>query len=247
MDALTPLPLAIIQTGVPPAPVASRHGNFSHMIREAAGLAADEVEVVAVHAGERLRGPAGYRAAIITGSPAMVTDREAWSETTAGWIREAAGLGLPMFGICYGHQLLAHALGGAVDYHPQGREVGTNTVELLEAAGGIPLLAGLPSRFPAHLIHQQSVVALPAGATVLARSAHDPHQIVHYHGAIYSSQYHPEFCPRIMGTYLAHFQPQLGREGFDVEALQAGVCATPAARELLLRFVRRHARLEKAA
>lgn len=41
----------------------------------------------------------------------MVTDRLAWSEATAQWIREAMTVGVSMFGVCYGHQLMAHALG----------------------------------------------------------------------------------------------------------------------------------------
>lgn len=240
-------PLVIIQTGLPPEPVSNRHGTFSCMIREAAGLRADDVEVVAVHQGAELRPPSSYRAAIITGSPAMVTDLADWNERTAAWIRRAVDQGLPILGICYGHQLLAHALGGRVDFHPRGREVGTQTVELLPAASDVPLLAGLPSRFPAHLIHQQSVMELPAGATVLARSEHDAHQIVQYGDRVISSQYHPEFCPRIMGTYLAHFGPRLGEEGFDVQALNARLRPAPEARELLLRFVRQHAALQEAA
>ena len=48
----------------------------------------------------------------------MVTDREPWSEDTAAWLREAAAAGLPMFGVCCNHQLLAHALGGKVGYTP---------------------------------------------------------------------------------------------------------------------------------
>jgi len=240
-------PLVIIQTGLPPEPVSSRHGTFSCMIREAAGLRPGDIEVVPVHQGARLRPPPSYRAAVITGSPAMVTDLADWSERTAAWIRQAVDEGLPILGICYGHQLLAHALGGRVDYHPRGREVGTQTVELLQAAGDAPLLAGLPARFPAHLLHQQSVMELPAGATVLARSEHDAHQIVQYGDRVISSQYHPEFCPRIMDTYFAHFGPRLSQEGFDLDTLSAQLRPTPDARQLLLRFVQRHAMLREAA
>lgn len=240
-------PLVIVQTGVPPAPVSSRHGTFSCMIRQAAALHSHEVEIVAVHEGALLRPPSSYRAAIITGSPAMVTDRAEWSERTAAWIRQAVDEGLPIYGICYGHQLLAHALGGRVDYHPRGREVGTQTVELLETAGKAALLAGLPTRFPAQLIHQQSVMELPPGATVLARSEHDAHQIVQYDDHVISSQYHPEFCTGIMGTYLAHYGPRLGEEGFDVGALNAQLRPTPEAQQLLLRFVERHVRRREAA
>lgn len=211
------------------------------MISAAADLEEDAIEVVAVHRGEALNDPDQYFAAIITGSPAMVTDRDAWSERTAGWVRKAADAGLPMFGICYGHQLLAHAFGGVVDYHPQGREVGTQTIELLEGADELPFLQDLPASFPAHVLHQQSIIALPPGARVLARSSHDPHQIVQYREHVMSSQYHPEFDTGIMDSYLGCFRPSLTSEGYDVDTLLAGLEPTPHARELLLRFIERWA------
>lgn len=240
-------PVAIIETGVPPAPVAGRHGSFSHMICRAAGLRPDEAEIIAVYRGEALRPPSSYRAAIITGSPAMVTERAPWSERAAAWVRQAVDEKLPIYGICYGHQLLAHALGGRVDYHPRGREVGTRDIELLEPACNAPLTAGLPSHFPAQLIHQQTVVELPPGATVLARSDHDAHQIVQYGDGVLSTQFHPEFCTEIMATYLAHYADRLKEEGFDLDTLKAHMRPTPEAQALLLRFIERYVRTRTAA
>ena len=60
----------------------------------------------------------------------MVSEREPWSERAAEWLREVAQRGIPLLGICYGHQLLAHALGGRVGANPQGREIGTVEVGL---------------------------------------------------------------------------------------------------------------------
>src|SRR3546814_17012152 len=100
----------------------------------------------------------------------MVTERRDGSEATAAWLREAAHAGVPVFGICYGHQLLAHALGGEVGDNPNGRKMGTVAVELLPAAADDPLFAGLPDRFLAQATHQQRVLRAPAGAPVLARS-----------------------------------------------------------------------------
>lgn len=241
MSQAARLPVVIIQTGLPPDAIHTRHGNFSRMIQDAAGLADDEIRVVAVHEGETLDAPGQYRAALITGSPAMVTDGAEWSERTAAWIRDAVADGLPMLGICYGHQLIAHALGGKVGYHPQGREVGTQAVELLEDARRDPLIGDLPSRFYAHLLHQQSVLQLPPGARVLARSSHDPHQIVRYAEHVLSTQYHPEFCTNVMTTYLNHFEPYLGAEGFDVPTLRAALQPTPHAHQMLQGFVQRYA------
>src|SRR3546814_4890003 len=93
----------------------------------------------------------------------MVTERRDWSEATAAWLREAAHAGVPVFGICYGHQLLAHALGGAVGDNPNGRKLGTVAVDLLPAAADHPLFAGLPVRILAPATHQPSVLRAPEG------------------------------------------------------------------------------------
>lgn len=123
----------------------------------------------------------------------MVSERLPWSEAAAAWLRDAVALGLPILGVCYGHQLLAHALGGRVDYHASGREIGTVAIERLPAAADDALLAAAPARFVAHASHQQSVLELPAGAVVLARSAHDPHHAVRYAPRAWGLQFHPEF------------------------------------------------------
>ncbi len=124
----------ILQTGHPTASM-RRHGSFAHWIRVAAGLGDDEVVVIDVEHDEPLPTREGFAGVFVTGSGAMVTDQLPWSEASAAWLRDAAHAGLPLLGICYGHQLLAHALGGQVGYNPAGREMGTVDVALQPDAG----------------------------------------------------------------------------------------------------------------
>ena len=143
VDARVKAPFLIVETGQPVRSM-RRYGGFPHWIRVAAGLEADETVVANVERGDALPGREGFAGVIVSGSAAMVTDRADWSERSAEWLREAAHEGLPLLGICYGHQLLAHAMGGAVDDHPQGLEVGTVPICLDEQAQDDPLLGGLP-------------------------------------------------------------------------------------------------------
>lgn len=192
----------IVQTGSTLPQLRPRHGDFPDWFRRGLGLRADDVDIVRVHHGEPLPDPRRHAGAIVTGSPAMVSERARWSEATADWLRQAIDAGLPVLGVCYGHQLLAHALGGRVDYHPAGREVGTIGIERIADGGGDDALLGaMPPRFFAHATHRQSVLEVPAGATVLARSAHDAHQAVRYAPRAWGLQFHPEFSVEIMRGY----------------------------------------------
>lgn len=231
-------PLLIVQTGRAIASVRARLGDFPHWFRVAMGLPTHAVEIVDVQHGDPLPSPGHYSGALITGSGAMVSEREPWSEATAEWIRAAHAEGTPLLGVCYGHQLIAHAFGGRVDYHPRGREMGTHSVERLDAAHGDPLLHHAPPRFTAQLTHRQSVLEAPLDAVVLARSAHDPCQAFRIGQRTWGVQFHPEFSTAAMRGYIAARSEDLKREDTCPRTLSSAVRAAPHARAILRRFAR---------
>lgn len=235
-----PRPVLIIRTGRAPDPIRARHGDFPHWFRLATGVPRDRLQVIDVVAGEALPKATEVAGALITGSAAMVTERAEWSERTAGWIRDAMDHALPMFGVCYGHQLMAHALGGRVDYLPGGREIGTLAIERLPGAAEDPLMASLPQSFPAHTTHEQSVLEAPAGAQVMARSARDPHHLLRYGPHALSVQFHPEFNAEVMRAYIHRKRHDMRREGTDPDSIFGAVAPTPCARQLLRRFAQHH-------
>ncbi|QRM57245.1 glutamine amidotransferase [Sinorhizobium sp. BG8] len=230
-------PLLLIQAGTPPDEIRNVHGDLSLWFAAALHRHAEAILVVRVFEGELLPAPEAVAGAVITGSWDMVTDRLPWSEATAQWIREAMAIELPIFGVCYGHQLMADALGGQVDYHPGGRKIGTQTVRLHASAQADPLLDTVPAAFPAHLTHMQTVIALPAGAQALAGSDHDPHQIVRYGRNAISTQFHPEFTPDICAAVIRLRADVLAGEGRDPDTLLAAVEDAPEPLKLLRRFV----------
>lgn len=235
-------PFLILETG-DPVDSLRRHRGFGHWIRVSAGLAGREFVTLRVHAGDALPDQHGWAGVLISGSGAMVTDRADWSERTAEWLRHAHGRGTPMLGICYGHQLIAHALGGHVDYHPKGREMGTVDVMLDPAAGDDPLFGDLPGTFHAHTTHMQSVLTPPPGAVVLARSGHDGCKAFRIGERSWGVQFHPEFSAHHMRGYIAARQTVLRDEGRDPQAMHGAVRPAPHARRVLRRFValsRRH-------
>ncbi|WP_101926111.1 MULTISPECIES: glutamine amidotransferase [Luteimonas] len=230
-------PFLIVETGQP-LPSMRRYGGFPHWIRVAAGLGQHAVDVVDVERGGALPAADGYAGILVTGSGAMVTDRLDWSERSAAWLRVAAHAGVPIFGICYGHQLLAHALGGEVGENPRGREMGTFEIETTAAARDDALFAPAGAGFTAQTTHLQSVLRLPDGATLLARSALEPHHAFRWGDRAWGVQFHPEFSATHMRGYIRGRSGALYRENLDSVALVAAVRAAPDARAVLQRFVR---------
>ena len=228
-------PLVILKTGSKPARLANQAGDYEDWILRGMDWPAPEAMVVAVHQGEALPPLSHVSGAVITGSAAMVTDGQPWVHTASAWLKTAAEADRPILGICYGHQLLAHALGGAAGWNPASVEVGVVDVETLPAAEDDLLLGGLPARFPACVSHRQSAVVLPPGAALLAHSALEAHHAFRV-GNAWGLQFHPEFAPAVMPAYVEGFRPILESQGRDPADLVASLRPTPESASLLPRF-----------
>lgn len=227
--------VVILKTGVTYPALRTAFGDFDSWF--VARLAPElNIHVVDVTVDDLPGRPEDWDGIVITGSPAMVSDREPWSEQTASWLADAVRAETPVLGVCYGHQLLAHALGGEVGFHPRGRESGTHPVELLDAALDDPLFKGLPRQFPAQLTHRQSVLRLPDNAVLLGRNEFEAHQAFRLGPCAWGVQFHPEFSWEVMRAYLEVQAPDLEKEGLDAGALLAGVRNAPEASSLLDRF-----------
>ena len=225
--------ILLIKTGSTHAAIRERFGDFDRWFVD--NLDNCDVSLMnAVTTGDLPR-PEDHDGVIITGSPAMVTDREPWSERLAEWLVLAHGR-LPILGVCYGHQLLAHALGGSVGWHPQGREIGTVDIQLTAAGETDPLLGSLPGVFSAQVTHAQRVSRLPPESILLAANDFESHHGFRLGQSTWGVQFHPEFNAAIMKAYLREAQPALQREGRDVAELLAQVTDTDANGGLLRRF-----------
>lgn len=236
MENIPPRPLAIIKLGETFEALRARRGDFEHWI--AAGLGDTRLPVVVLdpRRGDRLPAPAEISGAIVTGSHAMVSHREPWSEATGDWLAALVAHGTPLLGICYGHQLLADALGGEAGDHPGGMELGTVEIRLRPEAAEDPLMHDLPARFEAHVVHRQSALRLPAGAVALAGNDFEATQAFRIGERAWGLQFHPEFDAEIMCGYVDALADELRGRGADPAQLRAGIAATATAAQLLGRF-----------
>jgi GMP synthase (glutamine-hydrolysing) len=221
----------VVKTGTTLPELRPHRGDYEDWIAEGLGLPWGRIELASVYEGETLPEPCEPAGAVVTGSSALVSAREPWSERAA-----AVAAGTPLLGICYGHQLLAHALGGRVGRNPRGREIGTVAVELHAAARGDPLLGGLPAAMKVQATHVESVLELPPGARLLASSAIDPHQAFACAERAWGVQFHPEFDAEVVRIYLEVRREEIREEGIDPESLERAVEESPHGRRLLRRF-----------
>lgn len=228
--------LLVIQPGEKLASLAGVPGDFADWVREGMGVPAADTLVVYPHRGDSLPDPADFRAAVITGSSAMVTDGPSWVIRGAAWLARTVNSGLPLLGICFGHQWLGQAAGGRVADNPRGTEVGTVEVRLTAAARRDPLLAKLPAQMPLHVSHRQSVITLPPGAVHLAASELEPHQAFRLGDRAWGVQFHPEFSGRILKGYLDYHAPSIVARGGNPKALRDAVIDSSFGTTLLRRF-----------
>lgn len=228
-------PLLIIKTGSVSPKIREIHGDMEHLILTAAAIEPASVLVVPVFEGATLPDHKNIRGAIITGSSAMVTDSEPWSTYTEEWLRRAHGDGLPLLGICYGHQLLAQALGGTVGYHPGGLELGTVKIQLTEAGKQDSLLRVMPEEFLGHVTHYQTVLRLPPDAQCLAFNAFEPHHAFLVGTSTWGTQFHPEFTAPVMADYI-ELRAQ-SRSSSSPEGITAPAVSHPFGSTLLKRFL----------
>lgn len=196
----------------------------------------DEIQAIRVYEGEPLPDPADIRAAVITGAIDMVTDPKPWIRDLADWTRRAVAAEVPLLGVCFGHQMLAYAMGGEVGENLNGPMFGPVAIQRLECGRDDPLFGVLPDAATMRVFHFQSVLTMPDSAEVLVSAAHDPHHAARYGPAAWGVQFHPEFDRQIMDSCYDVYGETMTEAGFSVDALRAAEQDSPAGFALLQKF-----------
>jgi len=150
-------------------------------------------------------------------------------------VREIAQVETPLFGICFGHQLIAQALGGEVAKNVRGREIGTIRVKRVAEDA---IFENVGVELAANATHMDSVTRLPDGARLLASSELEPTQAFAIGKAIRGVQFHPEIDGDAMRAYVAARAHLIAAEGGDAEAIRARSADAPHAEQTLRNFVR---------
>ena len=227
--------IALIKTGCTIEQIKPRHGDFEDWFAD--GMGVSDLLQIDVFKHESLPAPENLAGIVITGSPAMVSARLDWSERTARWLRQAVQTNTKVLGVCYGHQLLAHALGGIAGPNPAGRQIGTVDSQIIDNMDNDPLLGYLPKQFSAQTSHAEVVLDLPPGAQRLATSPLDDNFAIRFAENAWGVQFHPEFSAPVVSDYIHYRADALRDEGLSPEQLKANVTETEEAGSVLRKFV----------
>jgi GMP synthase-like glutamine amidotransferase len=183
--------ITIIETGIVSEPNRTRYGSFPQMFERLIGAedASASFDVVSVISGDALPDPATLDAILMTGSPAGVYDKLDWIAPLEEFVRAAHARSVPMVGICFGHQLMAQALGGTVRKSEKGWGIGRHVYDV---ASGHGVIEG--ERIAIAASHQDQVIEPPPGARTILSSDFTPHAgLLYGNGTALSIQPHPEF------------------------------------------------------
>ena len=219
--------LGILQTGKVNEALTSRFGEYPDMFARLYRAADPGLEArsYAVVDDVLPAAPGECDAWLVTGSRHGVYDGLPWIEPLKAFLRRARAGGVPIIGICFGHQIMAEAFGGRAEKSAEGWGVGVQEYALLARPGW---MADAPERMAVHVLHQDQVTALAPDATCLATSAFCRYAMLAYGDPeapeAISIQSHPEFDAAFMRALVARLGgDRLPRE--TAEAALAGLGA----------------------
>lgn len=173
--------IGILQTGHSPDGMIETQGDYGEMFCRLLSGHGFAFEIFSVVDGSFPAGPQDADGWLITGSKHGVYEDHPWIAPLEDLIRDIRDSGKPMIGICFGHQIIAQALGGKVEKFAGGWSVGRTEYTF----DGMPLAL--------NAWHQDQVVELPDTARVVGHSDFCAHAMLAYGDTIWTAQPHPEF------------------------------------------------------
>jgi len=194
--------------------------GYANLLRELLPVAQVDVCYPADVSAQLPTGQAleGYDGIAITGSSLHLYNGGSEVTRQIDLVRQALTTGTPVFGSCWGLQVITAAAGGVVRKNPKGREIGFGRgIRLTEAGRKHPMYVGKLDVFNAPTVHLDEVETLPAGATVLSSNAMSQVQAVEFRtpgSTAWGVQYHPEYPLKELAAIVRRIGTRLIGEGF---------------------------------
>ena len=183
--------MAVLQTGRSIEDTRGKHGDYDDMCKAMLYRSPDEADTFAVLDNEFPNEITDYDVVVITGSSHGVYENHSWIPRLESEVRRAYREGVKLVGVCFGHQLIAQALGGVVEKSDRGFGVGVMDYQLVDKTGRQTNIA-------LYAWHQDQVITPPPDAEVIASSDFCEFAGLRYGNKALSFQAHPEFTKEYM-------------------------------------------------
>lgn len=174
--------IGILQTGHSPDVLKDEIGDYNDMFVRLLGDRGFTFETYAVVDGAFPDGPEAAEGWLITGSRHGCYEDHPWLPPLEALIRDIVAAEKPLIGVCFGHQVIAQALGGTVEKYSGGWAVGRQEYDFGEG-----------HKVALNAWHQDQVTRRPEGAEVIASTDHCANAALLYPGRAFTVQPHPEF------------------------------------------------------
>jgi GMP synthase-like glutamine amidotransferase len=201
--------IAFLHAGFPPENIKPQHGDYLTMFQNSFLMCNRAIELIdfQVQKGELPNLADGFDGYICCGSANSVYDKEPWIVPLLNFVKNLSKKDGPMVGICFGHQLIALALGGKVEKAKTGWGLGNKPGDVLQ---NIEWMTPPLDRINLLYSHQDQVVQLPKNSQLLITTDHCPNAAFTIENRFLAIQGHPEFEPPYLDALMESRRQRIG-------------------------------------
>lgn len=207
--------ICILENGRTPEDLIEEFGSYPEMIEKWLSPFLPEAKFTYISPvqGESLPAPGDFDGYILTGSKYSTYERTPWMIALIAFLQQARQEHIPLFGICFGHQIMADAFGGVNAKFAKGWGVGAQRYQYNSPE--------LPTAVASFVFHQDQVRELPPEAKRIGGSAHCENGVFEYSFPAISVQYHPEFSAGYTRALAQKFRGILLPDSVSLTALES--------------------------